>query len=92
MTKPDDIDRVGRKVAGTYNDSITLCLRRTLKQATLVELDNNSELIARALVGREIDALGANRQRLTNLMKSVPGSRLLPAEKDADLKQADDDP
>ena len=28
--------------------------------------------------GREIDALGANRQRLTTLMKSVPGSRLLP--------------
>src|SRR5882724_12230524 len=28
-----DIDRVGRKVSGTYNDSITLCLRRTLKQA-----------------------------------------------------------
>ena len=37
--------------------SITLCLRRTLKQATLVELDNNPELIAKALVSREIDAL-----------------------------------
>jgi polar amino acid transport system substrate-binding protein len=73
-----DIDSVGRKIAGTYNDSITLCLRRTLKQATLVELDNNPELIAKALVDREIDALGANRQRLTNLMKGVPGSRLLP--------------
>jgi polar amino acid transport system substrate-binding protein len=73
-----DIDRVGRKVSGTYNDSITLCLRRTLKQATLVELDNNADLIAEALVGRKIDALGANRQRLTNLMRSVPGSRLLP--------------
>jgi ABC-type amino acid transport substrate-binding protein len=45
---------------------------------TLVELDNNPELIAKALVSREIDALGANRQRLTTLMKSVPGSRLLP--------------
>ena len=31
-----DIDRIGQKVSGTYNDSITLCLRRTLKQATLV--------------------------------------------------------
>ena len=38
----------------------------------------NPELIAKALVSREIDALGANRQRLTTLMKSVPGSRLLP--------------
>ena len=73
-----DIDRVGRKIAGTYNNSITLCLRRTLKQATLVELDNSPELIAKALIGHEVDALGANRQRLTNLMRSVPGSRLLP--------------
>ena len=72
-----DIDRIGQKVSGTYNDSISLCLRRTLKQATLVELDNNPELIAKALVSREIDALGANRQRLTTLMKSVPCSRLL---------------
>ena len=46
-----DIDRIGQKVSGTYNDSITLCLRRTLKQATLVELDNNPELIAKALRG-----------------------------------------
>jgi polar amino acid transport system substrate-binding protein len=30
-----DIDHIGQKVSGTYNDSITLCLRRTLKQATL---------------------------------------------------------
>jgi polar amino acid transport system substrate-binding protein len=73
-----DIDRVGQKVSGTYNDSITLCLRRTLKHATLVELDNNVATIAEALVGRKIDALGANRQRLTSLMRSVPGSRLLP--------------
>jgi polar amino acid transport system substrate-binding protein len=74
----DRLRRVGRKISDTYNDSITLCLRRTLKQATLVELDNNPELIAKALVDREIDALGANRQRLGNLTGSAPGSRLLP--------------
>jgi polar amino acid transport system substrate-binding protein len=68
-----DVDRVGRKISGTYNDSITLCLKRTLKQATLVKLDNNPELIAKALVSRGIDALGANRQRLTNLMKTSAG-------------------
>jgi polar amino acid transport system substrate-binding protein len=72
-----DIDRAGNKVAGTRNDSITLCLKRVLKQATLVELENNPDIIAKALSGREIDGLGASRQRLTNLMKSVPGSRLL---------------
>ena len=36
-----DIDRVGQKIAGTINDSITLCMKRILKQATIVELENN---------------------------------------------------
>jgi hypothetical protein len=30
-----EIDRVGQKIAGTVNDSITLCMKRILKQATL---------------------------------------------------------
>ena len=72
-----EIDRAGQKIAGTRNDSITLCLKRVLKQAALVELENDPELVAKALTGREIDALGASRQRLTNFMKSVPGARLL---------------
>jgi polar amino acid transport system substrate-binding protein len=72
-----DIDRPGQKIAGTRNDSITLCLKRVLKQATLVELENDPETIAKALTSHEIDALGASRQRLTNFMKNVPGSRLL---------------
>jgi len=73
-----EVDRAGQKIAGTRADSITLCLKRVLKQATLVELENNPELIVKALTGKEIDALGANRQRLTTLMRSIPGSRLLP--------------
>jgi polar amino acid transport system substrate-binding protein len=76
--KVADVDRPGQKIAGTRNDSITLCLKRVLKQATPVELENNPEAIAKALAVREIDALGANRQRLTTLSRSVPGSRLLP--------------
>jgi polar amino acid transport system substrate-binding protein len=73
-----DVDKSGQKIAGTRNDSMALCLKRVLKQATLAELENNSEVLIKALTAREIDALGANRQRLTTLMKSVPGSRLLP--------------
>ena len=73
-----DIDRAGQKIGGTKNDSITLCLKRILKQATPVELDNNPAELSKALLGREIDALGANRQRLTTLMRSTPGTRLLP--------------
>jgi polar amino acid transport system substrate-binding protein len=40
-------------------------------------LENNPEVIGKAITGREIDALGASRQRLTNLAKIVPGTRLL---------------
>jgi len=72
------IDRAGNKIGGTRNDSIMLCLKRILKQATPVELENNPEVLVKAFADRQIDALGANRQRLTTLMRSVPGSRLLP--------------
>jgi polar amino acid transport system substrate-binding protein len=73
-----DVDQPGRKIAGTRNDSITLFMKRKLKQATIVELENNPAEIKRLLTGKEIDAFGANRQRLTNLMKETPGTRLLP--------------
>lgn len=73
-----DIDKKGQKIGGTRNDSITLCLKRALKQATPVELDNNVDVVTRAVGMREVDAFGANRQRLTTLMRSLPGSRLLP--------------
>ena len=52
-----DVDRAGQKIAGTRNDSITLCLKRILKQATPVELDNEPGALIRALAAKEIDAL-----------------------------------
>jgi polar amino acid transport system substrate-binding protein len=73
-----DIDRAGQKIAGTVNDSITLCMKRILKQATIVELENNPAELSKALTARTIDALGANRQRLTTLSMANPGMRLLP--------------
>src|SRR2546421_5408083 len=73
-----DIDRAGQKIAGTINDSITLCMKRILKQATLVELENNPAELSKALTARSIDALGASRQRLTTLAATTPGTRLLP--------------
>ena len=72
-----DVDRAGHKIGATRNDSMMLCLKRILKQAAPVELDNKPDLVVNALLTREIDAFGANRQRLTTLMKSVPGSRIL---------------
>jgi polar amino acid transport system substrate-binding protein len=73
-----DIDRAGQKIAGTVNDSITLCMKRILKRATIVELENNPAELSKALTARTIDALGANRQRLTTLSTTTPGTRLLP--------------
>ena len=73
-----DLDRAGQKIGGTVNDSITLCMKRILKQATIVELENNPAELSKALTARTIDALGANRQRLTTLSTATPGTRLLP--------------
>ena len=73
-----DIDGAGQKIAGTVNDSITLCMKRILKQATIVELENNPAELSKALTARTIDALGANRQRLTTIAAATPGTRLLP--------------
>ena len=73
-----DIDSPGRKIGGTANDSITLCMKRIFKQATVVEVANNPDELARALAAGTIDAFGANRQRLTTLSKTAAGTRLLP--------------
>ncbi len=73
-----DIDRAGNKIAGGHNDSITLFMKRKLKQATLREIEPDPGDIKRKLLAKEIDAFGANRQRLTNLMKGTTGFRILP--------------
>jgi polar amino acid transport system substrate-binding protein len=52
-------------------------MRRKLKHAALVEIENNPAEIKRLVVAKEIDAFGANRQRLTTLMQNIPGTRLL---------------
>jgi polar amino acid transport system substrate-binding protein len=73
-----DIDKQGLRIAGGRGDSITLYLARNLKQATLVETDNTPADAKRKLLAGEIDAYGANRQRLTNLLREMPGYHLLP--------------
>src|SRR5215468_448687 len=73
-----DIDRPGQKIAGVRNDSISLYLRRNLKQATLVEIANNPAETKRMLTAKEIDAFGASRPRLSALVAEIPGTRLVP--------------
>ncbi len=73
-----DIDQPGRRIAGGKGDSITLFLARTLKQAKLIETDNSPADTKQKFTNGEIDAFGANRQRLTNMAAEMPGYRLLP--------------
>jgi polar amino acid transport system substrate-binding protein len=74
----DDIDRPGLKVGAGKGDSIALFLARKLTQAKLVETDNTSAQARQMLTSHEIDAFGANRQRLLNLLADMPGYRILP--------------
>ena len=73
-----DIDAAGLRISGGAGDSVTLYMKRKLKQATLIETDNTPEDAKRKFAAAEIDAFGANRQRLTNLMKDAAGFRILP--------------
>jgi polar amino acid transport system substrate-binding protein len=73
-----DIDQPGRRISGGKGDSITLFLGRTLKQAKLIETDNTPADTKQKFANGEIDAFGANRQRLTNMAAEMPGYRLLP--------------
>lgn len=73
-----DIDRSGQKIAGTTNDSITLRLGRTLKNAMLITVENDQEANKKKLLAGEFDAFSGNRHRMTTWMREMPGTRVLP--------------
>jgi polar amino acid transport system substrate-binding protein len=73
-----DIDAAGLRIAGGNNDSITLYMARNMKRAIRIETDNTPADARRRFAAGEIDAFGANRQRLTTMLKDMPGYRLLP--------------
>jgi polar amino acid transport system substrate-binding protein len=73
-----DIDAGGLRVAGGQGDSVTLYMKRNFKSAKLVETDNTPADMKRKFSSGDIDAFGANRQRLTTLLKDMAGYRLLP--------------
>src|SRR4030095_11528535 len=73
-----DVDRPGRKLGATRADSIALYLKRTLQQGQTIELDDTSrDTVHRLLQDGVVDAFGANRQRLTDMVKGAKGFRLL---------------
>ena len=73
-----DIDRKELRISGGKGDSVTLYLARTLKEAKLVETNNTPADARQKFATNEIDAFGANRQRLTTMLRDMPGYRLLP--------------
>jgi polar amino acid transport system substrate-binding protein len=74
-----DIDRPNQRIGANKGDSIALYLGRNLKQARLVEIVEASPGEAlQMLAAGKLDAFGANRQRLTDALRSVSGLRLLP--------------
>jgi polar amino acid transport system substrate-binding protein len=79
MRSVADIDRPNRRIGANRGDSIALYLARTLKKARLVEsTDTSLEEAKRMLADGRVDAYGANRQRLTDLLRGATGLRLLP--------------
>ena len=70
-----DIDRPGRKLGATRADSIALYLGRTMKQGQVGELDEYEPRRRPTPAARgPIDAFGANRQRLTDMVKTRAAS------------------
>ena len=72
-----EVDADGVKAGGSRNDSITLCMKRFFRRASVVELASDAD-IAGAFAAGAIDAFAANRQRLTTFSKTATGMRLLP--------------
>src|SRR5262245_24326772 len=72
------IDRSNQKIGAGRGDSIALYLGRNLKQGQLVELTEPPATAVQMVLDGKLDAFGANRQRLTDLMKNATGLRLLP--------------
>ncbi|HEY7447308.1 MAG TPA: transporter substrate-binding domain-containing protein [Vicinamibacterales bacterium] len=74
-----DIDRPNQKIGARKGDSIALYLARTLKRAQLVNTSQTTSAeITQMLVSGQLDAFGANRQRLSDVLPEVTGLRLLP--------------
>jgi polar amino acid transport system substrate-binding protein len=72
-----EIDRANQRIGAGRGDSIALYLGRNLKQAQLLDLTVTAADAIQMVLDSKLDAFGANRQRLTDLMKNVSGLRLL---------------
>lgn len=74
-----DIDRAGVTIAAVRGQSQEVYLRENLKAAKLNSLPAvppNAEL-AKMLLGKQVDAIGANRTRMEELVREFPTLRVL---------------
>jgi len=72
----DDVDRTGVRIATTARAAYTLYLERTLRHATLVQVQGQDETIA-AFETRGLDVLAGLRPRLLKEVERIPGARIL---------------
>jgi polar amino acid transport system substrate-binding protein len=79
LTTVAEVDRAGVRIGVTARDTADLVLTRSLKAAELRRNTTGSlETALQWLADGTIDAYGTNRQRLTQLVASHAGYRLLP--------------
>jgi polar amino acid transport system substrate-binding protein len=79
LKKSIDVDKPGLNIGVGERDAGDFFLTRTLKSATLVRNPGgNLDVAVKQLMGGEIAAYAANRQRLTELLTRVQGLRILP--------------
>lgn len=72
----DDVDRTGVRIATTARAAYTLYLERTIRHATLVQVQGQDETIAH-FEQRGIEVLAGLKPRLLKEVERIPGSRLL---------------
>lgn len=80
LKRSAEVDRAGITVAAIRGQSQEVYLRESLKTARLNSLPTappNAEL-AKMLLGGQVDAVGANRTRMEELVREVPALRVLP--------------
>ncbi|MBI3050797.1 MAG: transporter substrate-binding domain-containing protein [Acidobacteria bacterium] len=80
LKRSADVDRAGITVAAIRGQTQEVTLRETLKAARLHSLPTappNAEL-AKMLLSGQVDAVGANRTRMEELVREFPKVRVLP--------------
>ena len=77
ITSAAEVDRAGVKLGAIPADAGGLFLQRTLKAATLLPMASADAAVAELQAGK-VDVIGANGQRLADMLPTQGGFRILP--------------